>query len=462
MKRSIPSTSQEASTSQAKRVAPPILQKDSGEKTTNLKRKSVLESGTIYFTPIGGITVPLQESEGSRSLEDILADIRPISSLHMNFMIDFEFLVNSYPPSLRTTTPITLVVGAPDVSDLRKSTLQYPNVTVHSASLPIPFGTHHSKLSILESDDGFIHVIVSTANLISDDWEFKTQQFYYAMGMRRETEFERSPFQEDLIEYLSYYSNPLSTWKTLIESTDFSTVTDRLIFSTPGYHTDPQQVSRLGHPRLSTILSQKFPFDPKYEHTDRCTFIAQCSSIGSLGSAPSSWFRGQFLKSLEAANPAPKNKPPKMYLVFPCVEDVRNSCQGYAGGGSVPYRNSVHDRQKWLQDFMCKWRSNTKRRTKAVPHCKTYVKYDQKIAQWQLLTSANVSKAAWGEMSFSKKKNVDQLMIRSWEIGVLITDPSRFNIPFDYPCVPYSSTDRPFTTDQKHEQPDILGCVWNP
>ncbi|KAF1759583.1 hypothetical protein GCK72_016050 [Caenorhabditis remanei] len=157
-----------------------------------------------------------------------------------------------------------------------------------------------------------------------------------------------SPFQEDLIEYLSYYSNPLSTWKKLIESTDFSTVTDRLIFSTPGYHTDPQQVSRLGHPRLSTILSQKFPFDPKYEHTDRCTFIAQCSSIGSLGSAPSSL------------------------------------------------------------------------------------------------------------------KNVDQLMIRSWEIGVLITDPSRFNIPFDYPCVPYSPTDRPFTTDQKHEQPDILGCVWNP
>ncbi|CDH93125.1 Tyrosyl-DNA phosphodiesterase 1 [Caenorhabditis elegans] len=317
-------------------------------------------------------------------------------------------------------------------------------------------------MSILEDEDGRFHVIVSTANLVPDDWEFKTQQFYYNFGVKIASgTVPRSDFQDDLLEYLSMYRNQLDTWKQLLQKVDFSQISDRLIFSTPGYHTDPP-TQRPGHPRLFRILSEKFPFDASYEHTERCTFVAQCSSIGSLGSAPINWFRGQFLQSLEGANPSPKQKPAKMYLVFPSVEDVRTSCQGYAGGCSVPYRNSVHARQKWLQGNMCKWRSNAKRRTNAVPHCKTYVKYDKKVAIWQLLTSANLSKAAWGEVSFNKSKNVEQLMIRSWEMGVLITDPSRFNIPFDYPLVPYSATDEPFVTDKKHEKPDILGCIWTP
>lgn len=452
MKRSVPSTSS---------VTPSKRGKLDSEAATSsrcvTRNGSILEPGKIYFTPIGGISVPLQESEGSLSLEDVLSDIRPCRSLHFSFMLDFEFLLNSYPPSLRTT-PITLVVGAPDASDLRKSSTAHKNVTVIGAALPIPFGTHHTKMSILESEDSRIHVIVSTANLVPDDWEFKTQQFYYTCGLKGSQ--NDSPFQQDLLDYLNFYSNPqLAEWKEIIKNTDFSTSLDRLIFSAPGYHID-QNRTNLGHPRLAKILSEKFPFDPSYEHTERCTFIAQCSSIGSLGPAPVSWFRGQFLKSLESANPAPKNKPPKMYLIFPCVEDVRTSCQGYAGGGSLPYRNSTHVRQPWLQHSMCKWRANTNRRTAAVPHCKTYVKFDKKVPQWQLLTSANLSKAAWGEASFSKTKNSEQLMIRSWEMGVLITDPSRFNIPFDYPCVPYSATDRPFTTDTKHEKPDILGCIW--
>lgn len=38
--------------------------------------------------------------------------------------------------------------------------------SVSTASLPIPFGTHHSKLSLFEDDDMTLHVIVSTANLL--------------------------------------------------------------------------------------------------------------------------------------------------------------------------------------------------------------------------------------------------------------------------------------------------------
>lgn len=96
---------------------------------------------------------------------------------------NFPNFCSSYPPSLREY-PITLVVGAPDAPDLLKCTKNQKLVTVVGASLPIPFGTHHTKMSILEDEDGRFHVIVSTANLVPDDWEFKTQQFYYNFGVK--------------------------------------------------------------------------------------------------------------------------------------------------------------------------------------------------------------------------------------------------------------------------------------
>ncbi|CAL2042269.1 unnamed protein product [Caenorhabditis brenneri] len=300
-----------------------------------------LQQGRIYFTPIGGITGPLYESEGSLSLNEILSITRPLKSLHCSFMIESDYLMNCYPQSIRSN-PITLVVGEPDVKDLRRSMHAYKNVTVIGASLPIPYGTHHSKLSILEGEDGKIHVIVSSANIISEDWEFKTQQFWYGYGVKKETveQVTRSEFQNDLIEYLGYYPSSMNSWTELIKCADFSEVKDRLIFSVPGYH--KAKKNSLGHMALRSILIDRFPFDPNFVHTDRTTFFCQCSSIGSLGPTPANWFRGQFLKSLEGAATPPQNKPARMFVLFPRVEDVRMSAEGYAGGKSVPYRNSVH------------------------------------------------------------------------------------------------------------------------
>lgn len=52
-----------------------------------------------------------------------------------------------------------------------------------------------------------------------------------------------------------------------------------------------------------------------------------------------------------------------------------------------------------------------------MPHIKTYsrVSPDGTKLGWFLLTSANLSKAAWGKMN----KNQDGLTIMSWEAGVL-------------------------------------------
>lgn len=62
-----------------------------------------------------------------------------------------------------------------------------------------------------------------------------------------------------------------------------------------------------------------------------------------------------------------------------------------------------------------------------MPHIKTYTRVfagpkRNRIA-WYLLTSANLSRAAWGEY----QKNRTQLHIKSYELGVLIC-PSLFQV----------------------------------
>lgn len=62
--------------------------------------------------------------------------------------------------------------------ELKTRAFKYKNIVVDGASLPFPYGTHHSKLSLFESENA-LHVVVSTANLIPEDYGRKTQAFYY-------------------------------------------------------------------------------------------------------------------------------------------------------------------------------------------------------------------------------------------------------------------------------------------
>uniref|UniRef100_A0A452QT95 Tyrosyl-DNA phosphodiesterase 1 n=2 Tax=Ursus TaxID=9639 RepID=A0A452QT95_URSAM len=60
-----------------------------------------------------------------------------------------------------------------------------------------------------------------------------------------------------------------------------------------------------------------------------------------------------------------------------------------------------------------------------MPHIKTYMRPSPDFSEiaWFLVTSANLSRAAWGAL----EKNGTQLMIRSYELGVLFL-PSAFGL----------------------------------
>ncbi|KAL8168996.1 UNVERIFIED_CONTAM: tyrosyl-DNA phosphodiesterase 1 [Gekko kuhli] len=123
----------------------------------------------------------------------------------------------------------------------------------------------------------------------------------------------------------------------------------------------------------------------------------------------------------------------------------------------------IAQKQLWLHSYFHEWSAETSGRSHAMPHIKTYMRVSpdfQKIA-WFLVTSANLSKAAWGAF----EKNGAQLMIRSYELGVLFL-PSEFGldtgyfqvkenllsdepalsfpVPYDLPPEKYESEDHPW------------------
>ncbi|KAF6029366.1 TDP1 [Bugula neritina] len=75
-------------------------------------------------------------------------------------------------------------------------------------------------------------------------------------------------------------------------------------------------------------------------------------------------------------------------IVFPTVENVRNSLEGYQAGGSLPFSQQTYDQQRYIKSFMCEWRSESRGRSKASPHIKSYLRLspDNKRVPWFLMT----------------------------------------------------------------------------
>ncbi|CAI4227905.1 unnamed protein product [Auanema sp. JU1783] len=401
-----------------------------------------LTSGNMYFTKIEGLSHKFNNF--AFSLREILDTITPTNSIHFNFMIDPHWLLSQYPEQCRDT-PIMLVVGekmGTDASTLTQLT-----------KLPIPFGTHHTKLSIFECESK-LHVLISTANLIEGDWDLKTQCIYYANGPINNEEVESSDFQKELMSYLEFYKNPeLEYWIQRIQHACFSSIKDHIIYSVPGYHKDEKK-DNLGLLALRKHLSQIRVSLDKLEGSH--LFLAQCSSIGSLGPSFDAWTKPQLLKSMRGGIESEDSVAPKFFLIYPSVTDVRNSVEGYAAGGSLPYQRQTSEKQLWLKDYFCKWRSETNSRSRAMPHCKTYAELVNGEPRWLLVTSANLSKAAWGEL----QRGGVQMQIRSYEFGVLIADQDRIRLPYDYPIAKYSKTDEPWICNMNYTEKDSCGTDW--
>ena len=161
--------------------------------------------------------------------------------------------------------------------------------------------------------------------------------------------------------------------------------------------------------------------------------------------------------------PCPPDPPP-IRMVWPTVTDVKESLEGWIAGGSLCCDSRNH--KDFLRPFYHHWDGHLTGRHHAAPHIKSYSRSLKRNAAYVLLTSANMSAAAWGGL----QKNDMQLAIRHYEMGVLILPSlvrrrrhhphSAFSCTPDYPI--YRHSDQRVAVEEGEENRKRKVQLWLP
>lgn len=353
-------------------------------------------------------------------------------------------------------------------------------------------------------------------------------------------------FKVDLLRYFKAYGKRLTSMTDQLTGYDFSAVRAAFIGSAPSRQKPvaarPSEQTSFGWLGLQQILSNVPITTIAEQTTSRPHIVMQVSSIATLGAAPTWLSHLQSVMSRSAPthmpsaddkskptkassffDKAPKPKPPSptFNIIFPTPAEIRASLDGYAAGGSIHIKLQSTQQQKqleYLHPLFCHWTnpppSSTSSTSKercgqalrgpAAPHIKTYIRFSDKSHKsidWAMVTSANLSKQAWGDVVNKK----DEIWIQSWEAGVVVW-PALFNeaedteqrimvpvfgkdmpgpenvpddekggkeegdrvgktvigfrMPYDLPLSPYAAEDRPWCATMQYSEPDRFGFGW--
>ncbi|KAJ2941751.1 hypothetical protein O0L34_g10557 [Tuta absoluta] len=419
----------------------------------------------IFYTTITDARETHSQSYSVTFLELLDSSLGELKcSLQINFMVEAAWLLAQYYFTGYSQKKLTILYEEDCSGDLKNINQKKPHVDAHKVIMATPFGKHHTKMMILCYEDGSLRVVVSTANLYPDDWENRTQGLWLSPACP-ELPAEAMPhdgdsptgFKRTLLKYLHHYNLPqLSYYIERVKRCDFSHINVFLVASVPGGHFDMEW----GMTRIGSLLRQHCQI-PQLEQRS-WPLIAQASSIGSYGKDPKLWLTGDFLHHLTKIKNQPQmlTQPPELKLIYPSLENVRQSHDGLLGGGCLPYAAEAHSRQPWLNNYLFQWRATHTYRNRAMPHIKSYTRVNKNadLAAFYLLTSANISKAAWGNIN----KGNAALRIMSYEAGVLFLPTfvlkedffplspghkDRLIIPYDLPPTKYTADMTPWVQD---------------
>ncbi|KAK1375167.1 Tyrosyl-DNA phosphodiesterase 1 [Heracleum sosnowskyi] len=429
-------------------------------------------------------------------------------ALLSNYMVDIDWLTTAC-TTLNKVPHVLVIHGEGDGTLEYMKRKKFANWILHKPPLPISYGTHHSKAMLLVYPQG-VRIIVHTANLIYVDWNNKSQGLWMQDFPWKNSDASNrgSGFENDLVDYLTALKLPefsvslpglgnCSINASFFRRFDYSSATVRLIASVPGYHSG-SSLKKWGHMKLRTVL-QESTFDQQFR---KAPLVYQFSSLGSLDEK---WMTELALSMSsgvsEDRKPLGVGEP---LIIWPSVEDVRCSLEGYAAGNAIPSPQKNVEKE-FLKKYWAKWKARHSGRCHAMPHIKTFARYNGQNLAWFLLTSSNLSKAAWGAL----QKNNSQLMIRSYELGVLFlpskpqgcsfsctdngnqvegkcesaktsemertklvtlswegnrnTESSEvitLPVPYELPPQRYSSEDIPWSWDRRYSKKDAHGQVW--
>ncbi|KAI1276034.1 tyrosyl-DNA phosphodiesterase [Xylaria sp. FL0933] len=467
------------------------------------------------------------DNAGAVSLNDLVGDPLISELWDFNYLHDIDFLLGHLDEDTRALTKIHIVHGFWKREDLNRIALQeqaarHNNVTLHTAYMPEIFGTHHSKMLLLLRHDDTAQVIIHTANMIAKDWTNMTNGAWISPLLPKAQVPERlastngnigsgSRFKFDLLSYLRAYNTVRNVCGSLVDDLakhDFSAVRGALVASVPGRHDVLQEpeATRWGWQALKQTL-KNVP-----TQAGAPEIVVQISSIATIG-ANDTWLQRTLFDSLSASKPLLKqplsSAKPNFKIVFPTPDEIRRSLDGYASGGSIhtKIQSAAQTKQlQYLRPLFHHWANDSSNgisastsasgtlcpkvsgRKRAAPHIKTYIRYGDKSIDWALLTSANISKQAWGEAT----NKAGEVRIASWEIGVLVwpellvgdakatmvgtfktDEPSGedatgddnspvvgLRIPYDLPLQKYGNSEVPWVATMSYAERDWMGRTW--
>ncbi|CAG9937141.1 unnamed protein product [Clonostachys rosea f. rosea IK726] len=464
--------------------------------------------------------LPEDLNKDAMTLTDLLGDPMISECWEFNYLHDIPFLMDAFDNDTRHMVKVHVVHGFWKQEDRNRQRLmhdasRYSNLQLHVAPMPEMFGTHHCKMMILFRHDETAQVIIHTANLIPKDWTNMTNAVWKSpilSKLANSVEHTDTPsstaflgtgarFKRDLLNYLKKYEQRRTTLRPLVDHLgqyDFSPVRAALIASVPGTHkTDDSQQTLWGWP----ALKQQLQSVPCVEGP--ADIAVQISSIATLG-AKDEWLRKVLFDSLAQSQNLKQNQRPKFKVVFPTADEIRRSIDGYASGASIHTKTQSKQQEKqlhYLRPHFYHWANDSVNgqvlpddvptldggRARAAPHIKTYIRYNSDSIDWAMLTSANLSKQAWGEAC---RPASGEVRIASWEIGVLVwpelieegskmvptfktdlptlseldddqTQPLvGIRVPYNLPLQKYGAQEVPWVATMTHKEPDQRGQIW--
>jgi tyrosyl-DNA phosphodiesterase 1 len=455
--------------------------------------------------------LPASANVDTVTIRDVFGDPRVIECWEFNFLHDLDFLMSAFSEGARQRgLDVHVVHGFWKREDPRRERLetgaqQYlkdnsqggGSITLHTAFMPEPFGTHHTKMSVLIRSDDMAQIIIHTANMIPHDWCNMTQAVWRSpllplLKDRKAKEEEGGMglrFKYDFLNYLRSYNQRRPVCTPLVEALqqyDFSAVRAVLIGSVPGRHHVPfhgeeeaeerergnlkaGDDGRIAHTRWGWLVMKRalqgVPLRPQTTPMAKSVaaeIVIQISSIATLGGTDA-WLQKTLFPALSAGSISSesatvlakqaasfgslrpqKQQPamPQFRIMFPTADEIRRSLEGYIPGSSIHTKIQSPQQQKqlmYMRPMLCHWANDSEegeiitpttgsanrgigdaKRRRAAPHVKTYVRYshskDDCHIDWALLTSANLSKQAWGEA----RSAAGEMRIASYELGVLV------------------------------------------
>ena len=416
-----------------------------------------LETQTRFFlTPIAGRFGGRREDNLREDTVQLAEVLRPglRGALFTTMKLDLTWLLEAFP--FLTGVPCCFSMHDAHDHDVHPVAAQYPSLQVLRPTTALakhPYGTNHGKVMVLRYDR-FVRLVVSSANLIPEDYSQKTNSLWIQdCPTVRACPHPPAPATEeaqDFVAVLSDYLGALFTPQQIggvFREHSFDHIRARLVSSVPGWHDDH---SRYGSGRLQHLLTA-------VAVSPDAPLLLQASSLGALGE----WLRG-FARSL-GADP----DRAELQLVWPSADFVRRSNAGYMSGSALCARRAAFSDR--VRPMLCHYRSPDGRfRADAPPHIKTFLRYnpkDPRQVYWMLSGSHNLSKAAWGQLVQPRGSPSKKLLIHSFEISVLLfpeapslQPPCR--IPYLIPPPHYSPADLPWVQDQAHLELDRFGQSW--